>query len=157
KLDPDGPLDGLVADLTKALAGKDEKEREKAAEALGRLGPKAKAAVPALVKLLKAGTPAQREQAVRALGKMGPAAREAVPALLQALRDEETDRRLTADSPFPVLQSLLPFRAAVADALGDIGADPKVAVPALLAVIKETKQNPSGVIKLDALTLNQAA
>jgi HEAT repeat protein len=162
KLDPTTPLDDLVAELTKALGGADESQRKQAAEALGRLGPAAKSAVPLLVKLLKSGSPEQRDQAVRALGGLGPAAREAVPALIEALQDRETDRQMAADRAASKLRGLtldlgLSVRAAAADALGEIGPEAKPAVPALLATLKEVKPNPHGVNKLTDVTLYESA
>ncbi len=53
--------------------------RNKAAEALGQIGPEARAAVPALIQTLK--DPEVRAAAITALGAMGPAAKEALPAL----------------------------------------------------------------------------
>ena len=58
--------------------------RSKAALALGNLGPDAREAVPALVKLLK-GQPLDYS-VVAALGNLGPTAADAVPALKRLLR-----------------------------------------------------------------------
>jgi HEAT repeat protein len=57
--------------------------------ALGRIGPKAKEAVPALGGLVKGKEEplAVRSQAAIALGQIGPDAKEAVPALEKALED----------------------------------------------------------------------
>jgi HEAT repeat protein len=60
--------------------------RRRAAEALGRLGPEAKAAVPALISALN--DPAARIDAALALGEIGPAARSAIPALT-SIADEK--------------------------------------------------------------------
>ena len=69
----------------------DADTREKAAEALGQIGPAAAgSAVPALSKA--AGNdqwPKVRRASLSALGEMGPAAREAIPVLRAALRDPD--------------------------------------------------------------------
>ncbi len=69
----------------------DADTREKAAEALGQIGPAAAgSAVPALIKA--AGDdkwPKVRRASLSALGEMGPAAREAIPVLKEALRDPD--------------------------------------------------------------------
>src|SRR5262249_41415756 len=80
-----------VAELIKQLKGSDAAARGKAIEALGKLGPSAKEAVPALVDVIKkektftlhpAGSkPPLRLLAIGALGRIGPDAREAVPVL----------------------------------------------------------------------------
>ena len=70
----------------------DADTREKAAEALGQIGPAAAgSAVPALIKA--AGDdkwPKVRRASLSALGEMGPAAREAIPVLRAALRDPDS-------------------------------------------------------------------
>jgi HEAT repeat protein len=58
-----------------------------AAAVLGRVGPAAAPAAPALVQALGGESQPVRLAAVRALGAIGPAARCAVPALTAALRD----------------------------------------------------------------------
>ncbi len=57
--------------------------RAKAAQALGTIGPDAKAAVPALIEALK--DTSIRNDAVVALGNIGPDAKDAVPALREAI------------------------------------------------------------------------
>ena len=52
------------------------------------MGPKAKAAVPALIKKLNDPRPEIRREAILALGSMGPAALPAVPQIAAALDDE---------------------------------------------------------------------
>ncbi|HKI37754.1 MAG TPA: HEAT repeat domain-containing protein [Gemmataceae bacterium] len=58
--------------------------RTKAAEALGNIGPKAKAAVPALTDALRDAN--VRTEAAIALGNIGPDAKDAVPALQDAAK-----------------------------------------------------------------------
>jgi HEAT repeats len=67
------------------------KERQQAAESLGRVGPAAAEAVPALLKVLadtsRQSTILAARAAAKAIGKIGaPAAIPAVPALLEVLR-----------------------------------------------------------------------
>ncbi len=61
--------------------------RRIAAFALGKIGPAAKEAVPALIAALKDEDKDVRVYAASALGHIGPAAKEAVPALEAAARD----------------------------------------------------------------------
>ena len=71
--------------------------RRSAADALGKIGPPAAEAVPALAAALHDPDEDVRRSAADALGKIGPAAAEAVPALAAALHDPDRDvRRLTA-------------------------------------------------------------
>ncbi len=75
----------LVADL----GDKDVSKQYAALDALVKAGPKAKAAVPALVKQLEID--AARRHAVGVLGAIGPDAKDAVPALLAVLpKDKES-------------------------------------------------------------------
>lgn len=67
--------------LEEALKGKDPLVRVYAAGALGQLGAKGKAAVPALVEALKDPVPSVRWSAAVALGNIGKKAQAAVPAL----------------------------------------------------------------------------
>lgn len=60
-----------------------------AVTALGTFGPGARAAVSALVEMLKAQNPSLRQLAAFALGKIGPDAKAAVPSLVVMLRDKE--------------------------------------------------------------------
>jgi len=77
---------------------KDADAREKAAEALGKIGPTAaSSAVPALIQA--AGNdkwPKVRRASLSALGEMGPTAREAIPVLRAALRDPDSGISLDA-------------------------------------------------------------
>ena len=75
--------------LTRALKDKDTYVRQAAAQALGKIGAKAKAAVPALANALKDQRPAVRQAAAQALGQIGAEAKAAVPALRAAMRDNE--------------------------------------------------------------------
>jgi HEAT repeat protein len=93
-----------------------------ASDALAELGPRAKAAVPALIEAL--GNPSERIRwgAARALGRMGSDAWPAVPGLIKLLGEKPP-----VDSYF---FHAAPRDAAV-EALGEIGPAAKDAVPAL--------------------------
>ncbi len=140
-----------VAGLIKQLQDKDPETRQDAAVLLGRMGPAAKEAVPALVAALKdeavasraaialtqigaAAVPALgkalkdpdqsvRLQAARVLGNLGPAAREALPDLVDALSGANG-----------------PVRALAARAVGRIGAPARPTVPHLLVLLKDPDQ-----------------
>jgi HEAT repeat protein len=87
-------VDYSVPSLVKTLKeDKDPNMRYWAAESLGRLGPEASEAVPALAEALKDEDKMVRMGAAYALAEIGPAARQAVPALQQALKDPEQEVR----------------------------------------------------------------
>ena len=129
------------------------KDRERlahyAAETLGEIGPKARAAVPALVETLRTGDKWLRRDAAEALGKIGPGAREAVPALLEALgSDDEYLRHRAAralveieevDAGFVRALGKSPKRghSEAIDALCGIPAGPKGAVPLLIEALSD--------------------
>lgn len=71
---------------------RDADTREKAAEALGKIGPSAASStVPALIKATRDDKwPKVRRASLSALGEIGPAAREAIPVLRAALRDPDS-------------------------------------------------------------------
>jgi len=85
------PLETTISDLAEALNGEVKRDRVKAAQTLGRFGPKAVDAVPALIVALADEEEVVRAQAAWALGKIGPAAEEAIPALT-ALKDRPSER-----------------------------------------------------------------
>jgi HEAT repeat protein len=63
---------------------------------LGAMGPEARGAVPALLRLLHDESAPNRKLAAWTLGCIGPGAAEAVPALLVALRDSHEGVRKVA-------------------------------------------------------------
>jgi HEAT repeat protein len=85
-----------------------------ALEALGVIGPAAKAAVPALIDALAVKNLAS--SAAQALGRIGPAAKAAIPALIDALAVKNVG-------------------SSAAWALGQIGPAAKAAVPALVTAL----------------------
>lgn len=88
-----GQIDGKAADRALAvlieLLGHRGGVAASTAFDIGKIGPRAQAAVPALIRLLRDGDQAGRAAAAYALARIGPAAREAVPALREALQDED--------------------------------------------------------------------
>jgi HEAT repeat protein len=83
-----------VERLVELLAQKDERKdrdllRLDALFRLAALGPKAKDAVPVLMKTVRDESLPVRSQAVYVLGQVGPAARDAVPVLLKVARDRD--------------------------------------------------------------------
>jgi HEAT repeat protein len=73
-----------------------EKGRYWACVALAEAGPKAKAAVPELSKLLAHKEPEIRMEAAIALGQIGPDSKTAAPQLIKALSDEQNSVRYAA-------------------------------------------------------------
>jgi HEAT repeat protein len=106
------PVRDLLPVLLGGLGDKDEVARVNALTVLGRMGSKAKSAVPQIVKALKDKDEDVRMEAILALGEMGAAAKNAIPALLSVLKEGE----------LPL------FEPAVSVTLGNIG---PAAVPAL--------------------------
>jgi serine/threonine-protein kinase len=138
----------VVPALADALADKQDDVRLRAAEALGKFGALAKAAVPALVNALN-GPDLVAAEAAKSLGKIGLAASAAVPALGAALGRSAVDVRREAARALvrlgpaaePAVGALIEalqdakgdrvVRQQAADALGRIGPPAASAVPAL--------------------------
>ena len=110
-------LDETVAALTEAVLDADPNVKGTAADALAELGPKAKAALPALLSQLGHEFAWIRVSCQAAISSMG---KEAVPTLIDMF-EKNTGRP----------------RARAALVLGSIGADAKPAVPIILRVMKE--------------------
>src|SRR5205823_4583221 len=79
-------LDEWSADNVSAQCG--SPARLQAARLLAKLGPEAKAAVPALVRALKDKDSFIREAAASALGRIGPAAKSAAPDFIGLLEQQ---------------------------------------------------------------------
>jgi HEAT repeat protein len=144
----------LVPTLIGFLKSPDLEVRSLAAELLGRIGPEAHAAIPALITVLnepvrfhkndQARTvpldPAQ--SAARALGKMGPS-REAIAALIAVISPAKFERLLAAlpgihEMGPPTVVPLVVWREigrinAAVRGLSDVGPPAVAAVPALIA------------------------
>jgi len=121
-----------------------------AALALGEIGPDARDAVPALIKVYNSpwsdiiSGRQKVDAAIWALGRMGPAAKRAVPMLIRALNDFWWQTRDTA-----------------AEALGELGPDARDAVHALIRGLRHSMvadlrrlirlRPPSGHVAAEAL------
>lgn len=105
-----------LGDWIEALEHTDAQMRVEALGAIGKLGPEAEAAVPAMIERLGDADPSVRGAAARALGALGPAARSAVPSLVKALADK--DYVVTVKDEKQLYQ---PVWLVVSSALGDIG------------------------------------
>jgi HEAT repeat protein len=119
----------IVPVLIKSLGDGEAARREAAADILGRIGPPARTAVPALFAALKDNSSSVALMAAMALAEIHPTrSRPAVPLLADAL-----------DVP------------GAAAALAKIGPEARAAVPALIAALKPRKGNGSGeLIRLHA-------
>ncbi|MEX0702861.1 MAG: HEAT repeat domain-containing protein [Planctomycetales bacterium] len=131
------PLPVLIETIADTDAYGDAAPIDEALYAIGRLGDKAREAVPAIVKLLAAPTYGRdgqyrRYAAANALGSIGPAARPAAPALVALLRSGEA-------------------ASAAASALGEIGADAPEAVAALIAALDDSQAFHSAIEALAKL------
>lgn len=131
--------------------------RADAVRALGRTGPDAGKAVPALVAALEDGHGPVSAAAAETLGVLGAKAASAVPALIKVVEghgDESTRRAAVealgrigpnAKPAVPALVTLLrrrgadapTYQAQVARALGDIGPGAEAAVPALIKALQD--------------------
>jgi len=90
------PIPVSVQNLIYALQSEDGDVRERAAEALGGIGPGAEAAVPTLIKGLNDKSKYVRGLAAKTLGRIGPGAKSAVPTLIKTLIDESEYVRWSA-------------------------------------------------------------
>jgi HEAT repeat protein len=143
--DDDPANKAKVAELIKNLDDRDAQIRHQAVKSLGDMGPKAKEAVPALIKTF--GDPELRTYAFRALGAIGREAKETVPALIKTLAGPDANVRQgaaralgqigpKAKDAVPELIRLLGdpdagVRRGAATALGQIGPESKLAIPEL--------------------------
>jgi HEAT repeat protein/lysophospholipase L1-like esterase len=134
-LEPDST--DLLVPLVRDAAGPG---RGLAAEALGRLGPEARVAVPELIAATSDPRPDVRWRAIWALGQIGPTAVAAVPTLRADLTDPEVRWR-------------------AAEALRGIGLTAVAAVPDLLALLEDPSSNVRWrvVTALGAIQARQAA
>jgi HEAT repeat protein len=85
-----------LAPLIVCLQDEDARIRRNAAVAIGRIGPKAKSAVPGLTKLLGDSEPVVRNNALQALGRIGPSAKSAATAIAPLFEDSTELLRVRA-------------------------------------------------------------
>jgi HEAT repeat protein len=102
-----------VPALVEVLKSRHKSARCLTAWALGKIGPQAKEAAPALLRLLDSKDDESRA-AAEALGDIGPGAKEAIPALMRTLKSRDCS-----------------MASAAAQALGGIGPDARDALPLL--------------------------
>jgi HEAT repeat protein len=116
---------GLIRMLSdKAIEGNVARE---AAEALGRMGPGARDAIPALVQVARGGPYKNgyiASNAARALGLIGDATGKVIPTLIEALGSKDSHLRFCA-----------------VEALGRLGPMAKAAVPQLIQAVKDKDTN----------------
>ena len=161
--DPDGAMLNEVAkalaqigvpalgELRQALRDENPRLRQRAAWALARFGPDARAAVPDLIDALKDTQPAVRAHAAAALGEIGADARAAVERLVAAVRDRSPEVRMQAlnalgligpDAVAPLAKVLDEdtddrVRGDAARVLAFYGKDAKPAIPALIRAARD--------------------
>jgi HEAT repeat protein len=115
-----GPVPAVVAGLCRRLAEDDSTDiQAHAALGLGRLGPGAAAAGPALVRAAQTGEAAVREQAMKALALILPP--EAPGAFVSGLKDPTAEVRLLASAGWRKVEAV-----------------PPEAVPGLVAALKDS-------------------
>ncbi len=83
------PQSARIEDLIAAVQSGDANTRQRAFDRLQILGPKAKAAVPALVEVLEKGKTQDKVNAAQVLGAIGKEAKKAVPTLVKHLDSKE--------------------------------------------------------------------
>ncbi len=139
-----------VPALIDVLTGPNTGMRACAAMHLGKIGPAAKAAVPALVRSLRAEQPvpedaeaaALRYWAVIALGGIGPAAREAVPALNSLLDSDDWELVKALDrigAPPVTKLTELYLRGDGCFSLARLGPKARGAVPAIRKALNDRR------------------
>ena len=114
--------DAIVPALMGATISTIPDVRVSAVEALGDIGPDARAALPALIRTLRECEDEDlRDAVVRTLGSIGPATDEVIPALIEAAKSTDEDVRNSA-----------------VDALGYIGPRAGEAVPTLTEMLRKS-------------------
>lgn len=149
-----------AAEWSRRLASGEVAQRREAAYQLGKIGPAAKEALPALVKAVDDPDKQVWSLALTAIANLGPAAQPALPDLLRAL-DGRTGRAASDKERLPQLQLRVAYalsrmgapvrpaliealgspdagvRQGAASALGGMGPDAAEAVPALVVALTD--------------------
>jgi HEAT repeat protein len=137
KLD-DSVVQQIVSALNVGLSDSHESVRASAAVAISWIGPRAKPAVPALVRLLDDPDPQVSKNVVSAIRAMGPEAKEALPELEQSLTHGDDHRRVN-----------------IAGAMRMNGAAPSTFVPALIDIL--SKEGPAHYAAMELAQLGDPA
>ena len=105
--------DARLQKLIRRLKSPHDVKRIHAGLLLGRMGPEAKEAVPALLELLHEQSAQNRKLAAWTLGYIGQGAVEAIPALLVTIRDaDEGVRKMACEALDKISPSGTPARVA---------------------------------------------
>ena len=139
----DSEEDVAVRDRMLQLESPQDFARQEAAQELAKMGPRARAAIPALQKALNDNNVSVRMTSAEALAAMAPEVREVMPALIAGLSvdrpfvPEIVMKALTrfGKDAVPALIKALPHPNA-AETLGLLGPVAKDAVPALMAIVE---------------------
>ena len=118
------PVDLAVATLESSLADESAPVRIQAARSLGRIGPRAAAAAPRLIGLLKEADETIRCQAAQALGEVGGETGATVAALVDLLKEASA-----------------PVKTTAARALGALKKAAEPAVPSLLLLLQDREES----------------
>lgn len=125
----------VVTECIEDLKSQHPHRRRTAAVKVSQIGPQAKEAVPALVKVIEDKVEESlftRMAAVRALGDIGTAARETIPVLAQVLRGASGDRH---DLRYELTERLVASTAA--EALGKLSTSDPRAKTILMEIVKD--------------------
>ena len=105
-------LDEIIPQLIAALEYNDKWTRERAMTMLGNLGPIAKSATAALLKLAQSSDDKIRRHAIWALGRIGDKSQAVIETLVKSLQDEDHNVRLNAlislDILYPEAKATIP-------------------------------------------------
>ena len=116
-----------------ALSSREWREREQAAEALGRMGPIARGAIPHLIERLADEEWQVRKAAATAFSRMGSVPEQVIPSLIAALADKEWQvRGAAAEAMTNIGLASAPAVRALSEALAD--EEWQVRSPAALAL-----------------------
>ena len=161
--------------LTEMLSRDSQRVRVRALLALERLGSKADAAIPALIKLLESEGPDFhcRIRMVRALGQMGPKARTAIPVLadvLQNAKEQTWARREAAQAlvrlqdraAIPILKKVLQdpvvsLQAHAALALWQLGEPADRSIQVLVKLLEDKEGEYGGLAATELGKMGPAA